>query len=38
VVVMERGEIKLSGTAEELRRDRRVQEIYLGLAGEEGDP
>jgi branched-chain amino acid transport system ATP-binding protein len=37
VVVMERGEIKLSGTAEELRSDRRVQEIYLGLAGEE-DP
>jgi branched-chain amino acid transport system ATP-binding protein len=36
VVVMERGEIKLSGTAEELRSDRRVQEIYLGLAGEEG--
>lgn len=36
VVVMERGEIKLSGTAEELRRDPRVQEIYLGLAGEEG--
>jgi branched-chain amino acid transport system ATP-binding protein len=36
VVVMERGEIKLSGTAEELRSDRRVQEIYLGLADEEG--
>jgi ABC-type branched-subunit amino acid transport system ATPase component len=28
---MERGEIRLSGTAEELRRDARVQAIYLGL-------
>jgi branched-chain amino acid transport system ATP-binding protein len=32
-IVIERGEIKLSGTAEELKRDARVQQIYLGLAG-----
>jgi len=30
-VIMERGEIRLSGTAEELRRDARVHAIYLGL-------
>jgi branched-chain amino acid transport system ATP-binding protein len=30
-VVMERGEIRLSGTAEDLRRDDRVRAIYLGL-------
>jgi branched-chain amino acid transport system ATP-binding protein len=30
-VVMEGGEIRLSGTAAELKADRRVQEIYLGL-------
>jgi branched-chain amino acid transport system ATP-binding protein len=30
-VVIERGAITLSGTAEELKRDRRVQDIYLGL-------
>lgn len=30
-VIMERGEVRLSGTAEELRRDARVQAIYLGL-------
>lgn len=29
-VVIEHGEIKLSGTAAELRADRRVQDIYLG--------
>jgi branched-chain amino acid transport system ATP-binding protein len=34
-VVLERGEIKLSGTAAELRSDRRVQEIYLGISAEE---
>jgi len=34
-VVLERGEIKLSGTAAELKSDRRVQEIYLGIAAEE---
>jgi branched-chain amino acid transport system ATP-binding protein len=31
-LVMEGGEIRLSGTAAELKADRRVQEIYLGLA------
>jgi branched-chain amino acid transport system ATP-binding protein len=31
-LVMEGGEIRLSGTAAELRADKRVQEIYLGLA------
>ncbi len=31
-VVIERGTITLSGTAEELKRDRRVQDIYLGIA------
>jgi len=31
-VVIERGTITLSGTAEELKRDRRVQDIYLGLS------
>jgi branched-chain amino acid transport system ATP-binding protein len=30
-VILERGEIRVSGTAEELRRDARVQAIYLGL-------
>ena len=30
-VVIERGAITLSGTADELKRDRRVQDIYLGL-------
>lgn len=30
-VIMERGEVRLSGTADELRRDARVQAIYLGL-------
>jgi branched-chain amino acid transport system ATP-binding protein len=30
-VVMERGEVRLTGTAEELRRDERVRAIYLGL-------
>lgn len=36
-VIMERGEIRLTGTAAELRRDKRVQAIYLGL-DEEGTP
>ena len=31
-VVIERGEIRLAGTAAELRQDPRVREIYLGLA------
>lgn len=31
-IVIERGAITLSGTAEELKHDRRVQDIYLGLA------
>jgi branched-chain amino acid transport system ATP-binding protein len=31
-VVIERGSITLAGTAEELARDRRVQDIYLGVA------
>ena len=31
-VVIERGAITLSGTAEELKGDRRVQDIYLGVA------
>jgi branched-chain amino acid transport system ATP-binding protein len=30
-VIMERGEIGLSGTSEALRRDDRVRAIYLGL-------
>jgi branched-chain amino acid transport system ATP-binding protein len=30
-IVIERGEVKMSGSAEELKRDARVQEIYLGL-------
>ena len=30
-IVIERGAITLSGTAEELKHDRRVQDIYLGL-------
>jgi branched-chain amino acid transport system ATP-binding protein len=34
-VVIERGEVRLAGTAAELKRDKRVQEIYLGVAGEE---
>lgn len=34
-VIMERGEISLAGSAEELRRDQRVRAIYLGL--EEAD-
>ena len=29
-IVMERGTITLSGTADELKRDRRVHDIYLG--------
>jgi branched-chain amino acid transport system ATP-binding protein len=32
-IVIERGEVKLSGTAAELRSDQRVQNIYLGSAG-----
>ena len=31
-VVIERGSITLEGTASELKRDRRVQDIYLGVA------
>lgn len=31
-VIMERGAIQMAGTAAELKRDPRVQEIYLGLA------
>jgi len=34
-VIMERGEIRLSGTAEALRRDARVRAIYLGLDEKE---
>ncbi len=34
-VVMERGEVRLSGTAAELKRDARVHAIYLGLDEEE---
>ena len=34
-VIMERGEIRLTGTAEELRRDERVRAIYLGSAEAE---
>ncbi len=37
VAIMERGAIQLAGTAAELKRDKRVQEIYLGL-GERGEP
>lgn len=33
-MVLERGAITLAGTAEELKRDRRVQDIYLGLSGD----
>ena len=32
-LVVERGAITLAGTAEELKQDRRVQDIYLGLTG-----
>ncbi len=35
-VVMERGEVRLTGTAAALRRDARLQAIYLGL--DEGEP
>jgi branched-chain amino acid transport system ATP-binding protein len=35
-VIMERGEIRMSGSADELRRDERVREIYLGLGDAEG--
>lgn len=34
-IVIERGEVKMSGSAEELKRDARVQEIYLGLEDRE---
>ena len=30
-LILERGEIRLSGTAEDLKRDARVHAIYLGL-------
>ena len=33
-VIMEGGAVRLSGTADELRRDERVRSIYLGLDGE----
>jgi branched-chain amino acid transport system ATP-binding protein len=36
-IVIERGEVKMSGSAEELKRDARVQEIYLGLEDGEDD-
>jgi len=36
-VVVERGEIKLSGSAQEMKRDARVQKIYLGLEDTEDD-
>jgi branched-chain amino acid transport system ATP-binding protein len=32
-VVIERGEVKLSGTAAELKANERVREIYLGVTG-----
>jgi branched-chain amino acid transport system ATP-binding protein len=35
-VIMERGEISLSGTADALRQDQRVQAIYLGLHEADG--
>ena len=34
-IVLERGECVLAGTADELRRDRRVQDIYLGFNDED---
>lgn len=34
-IVIERGQEKLSGTAAELRSDRRVQDIYMGVQGAE---
>jgi branched-chain amino acid transport system ATP-binding protein len=34
-VIMERGQISLTGSADELRQDQRVRAIYLGL--EEAD-
>jgi branched-chain amino acid transport system ATP-binding protein len=33
-IVLERGQCVLAGTADELRRDRRVQDIYLGFGDE----
>jgi branched-chain amino acid transport system ATP-binding protein len=35
-LVLERGAVTLSGSADELKRDPRVQEIYLGVAGAPG--
>lgn len=35
-IVMERGEVKLAGTADEVRRNPRVQDIYLGVPAEAG--
>jgi branched-chain amino acid transport system ATP-binding protein len=37
-VVIERGSITLSGSAEELKRNQRVQDIYLGVAAPPGQP
>jgi branched-chain amino acid transport system ATP-binding protein len=37
-VVIERGAITLSGTAEELKQDRRVQDIYLGVGAADRAP
>ena len=34
-IVIERGEVRMRGSAEELKRDARVQEIYLGLGDSE---
>lgn len=38
VVVIERGEVKLSGSAEELRNNPQVQDIYMGTAGAQANP
>lgn len=35
-VVIERGEVKLTGTADEVRRNPRVQDIYMGVQAEVG--
>ena len=35
-IVIERGEVRVTGAAAELEQDRRVRDIYLGLTGDDG--